>query len=239
MFAPQPLALGASPPAPSERGRWKTGTAVVSPEGPGGGGLSGGAPGHRRFCMPDSGRPALDIAGLPALGIAGLPLGPSPGCRNALRVSPRVGSPAPQVFPGAPPQAQKRHPPDCHPNSRKQERVCPGQGDRGPAVGSAQSVCHFLSLTASACPWSLAASPPGAHREEASSGEKGGRCGWTLSLVRRGRAVLWGVPLVAGRRANPEGECGPGHRPPGLRPCRVDHAWVTCLVSPHFLLLRR
>lgn len=211
----------------------------MSPEGPGGGGLSGGAPGHRRFCMPDSGRPALDIAGLPALGIAGLPLGPSPGCRNALRVSPRVGSPAPQVFPGAPPQAQKRHPPDCHPNSRKQERVCPGQGDRGPAVGSAQSVCHFLSLTASACPWSLAASPPGAHREEASSGEKGGRCGWTLSLVRRGRAVLWGVPLVAGRRANPEGECGPGHRPPGLRPCRVDHAWVTCLVSPHFLLLRR
>lgn len=234
------MEVGCSPHSPwpwghplqpgSERGRWKTGTAVVSPEGPGGGGLSEGAPGHRRFCMPNSGHRTL--------GIASLPPGPSPGHRNAPRVSPRVGSPAPQVFSGAPPQAQKRHPPDCHPNSTKQERVCPGQGDRGPAVGSAQSVCLLLSLTASACPWPLAASPPGTHKEEASSGEKGGGCGWTLSLVHQGRAVLWGVPLVAGRRANPKGECGPGHRPPGFRPCSVDHAWVTCLVSPHFLLLR-
>ena len=87
---------------------------------------------------------------------------PSPGHHQPLsgafwppRVSPRAGSPAPQVFPGAPPQTQKRHPAACPPKSRKQERVCPGQGDCR-ATGGLCSECVPPSLLDGVC---LALSP--------------------------------------------------------------------------------
>lgn len=169
----------------SERGRWKTGTAVVSPGGPGRG--TGRAGVLQATDWPRHARQWL----------------PSPGHRQPLsrafswppRVSPRAGSPAPQCFMEPLPRHRRDTLRPVPPSLGSRRGCAPGRVTAGPAGGSAQSACHLLSLMASAWPRPQAASLPGTHREGVSSGEKGGGCGWTLSLgLRQGRGTPGGSP---------------------------------------------
>lgn len=177
---------GGTPSSPAQREEGGRQGQLWCPPGARGGGRV-----ERGCSRPQTGLGTPD-SGCPALGIASLSPGPSPGHHESL---PGQALQPPRCFMEPLPRHRRDTLRPVPPSLGSRRGCAPGRVTAGPARGSAQSACHLLSLMASAWPRPQAASPPGTHREGVSSGEKGGGCGWTLSLgLRQGRGTPGGSP---------------------------------------------